>query len=276
MRRKSETDSTSQIYLRASADGRLSEYIFVCLKYIKIEMRNKQVKGARDVYEQAVNFLRRRRSGREVVSGFCQVREKSTKTRSRAYHLQVRFGTFVKKKQSKKLQGLYKVYTIHEKKYGVCLGIEDVICKKKHQHEQKVKENPSTYNTWFYYLVSKPNVFCKTYKEAIAKVLSTKKKQCWHSLLSFDQCRKLYVKFLELGPENCATVMQFAEVETRLNEIDCARAIYELSRPRTNRGLDRFWEPHGRGPICVPREFYTGLLLYSSKRAKKTGNTTPD
>ncbi|XP_020297352.1 protein crooked neck-like, partial [Pseudomyrmex gracilis] len=192
------------------------------------------------------------------------------------------FGTFVKKKQSKKVQGLYKVYTIHKKKYGDCLGIEDVICKKKHQYEQRVKQNPSNYNTWFYYLYAifekletkdiercrevhkvclelisqKRFIFSKiwlyyAYVVVIRQknVAKTKKRWIWHwasvgrtssikvtliwkrSLLSFDRCRKLYVKFLELSPENCATVVQFAEVETRHDKN--ARQLFERLIERT-------------------------------------------
>jgi len=48
-------------------------------------------------------------------------------------------------------------------------------------------------------------------------------------LREFDRCRKLYEKFLEYSPENCATWMKFADLETGLGDIDRARAIYELA-----------------------------------------------
>ncbi|XP_048191671.1 crooked neck-like protein 1 [Perognathus longimembris pacificus] len=53
-------------------------------------------------------------------------------------------------------------------------------------------------------------------------------------LREFDRCRKLYEKWLEFAPENCASWIQFAEVETLLGDLERARAIYELaiSQPR--------------------------------------------
>ena len=48
-------------------------------------------------------------------------------------------------------------------------------------------------------------------------------------LREFDRCRKLYEKFLDYNPENCATWMKFAELEGVLGDIERARAIYELA-----------------------------------------------
>ena len=48
-------------------------------------------------------------------------------------------------------------------------------------------------------------------------------------LREFDRCRKLYEKFLEYNPENCATWMKFAELEGVLGDVERARGIYELA-----------------------------------------------
>ncbi|CAF5146781.1 unnamed protein product, partial [Rotaria magnacalcarata] len=48
-------------------------------------------------------------------------------------------------------------------------------------------------------------------------------------LREFDNCRRLYEKFLEFGPDNCTTWIKFAELESILGDIDRARAIYELA-----------------------------------------------
>ncbi|VDL50581.1 unnamed protein product [Hymenolepis diminuta] len=48
-------------------------------------------------------------------------------------------------------------------------------------------------------------------------------------LREFDRCRKLYDKFLEFSPENCTTWMRYAEIEALLDEVERARAIYELA-----------------------------------------------
>ena len=50
-------------------------------------------------------------------------------------------------------------------------------------------------------------------------------------LQEFDHCRKLYEKYLQNNPKNCATYawIKFAELEGALSDIDQARAIYELA-----------------------------------------------
>ena len=48
-------------------------------------------------------------------------------------------------------------------------------------------------------------------------------------LREFDRCRKLYKKFLEYNPENCANWMKFAELEGILGDTERARAIYKLA-----------------------------------------------
>jgi len=52
-------------------------------------------------------------------------------------------------------------------------------------------------------------------------------------LREFDNCRRLYEKFLEFGPDNCTTWIKFAELEGILGDIDRARAIYELAIEQT-------------------------------------------
>jgi crooked neck len=44
-----------------------------------------------------------------------------------------------------------------------------------------------------------------------------------------DRCRKLYAKYLEKMPFNCAAWSQFAELEKNVEEVERARAIYELA-----------------------------------------------
>lgn len=47
-----------------------------------------------------------------------------------------------------------------------------------------------------------------------------------------DRCRKLYQKYLETMSENCAAWVKFAEMEFGLQEMERARAIYELAITR--------------------------------------------
>jgi len=46
---------------------------------------------------------------------------------------------------------------------------------------------------------------------------------------NIDRCRKLYEKYLEFMPSNCAAWTKFAELEQSLSEVDRARAIFELA-----------------------------------------------
>ncbi|PHT89699.1 Crooked neck-like protein 1 [Capsicum annuum] len=46
---------------------------------------------------------------------------------------------------------------------------------------------------------------------------------------NIDRCRKLYEKYLEWSPENCYAWSKFAELERSLNEMERARAIFELA-----------------------------------------------
>lgn len=73
-------------------------------------------------------------------------------------------------------QELYRSYTIHEKKFGDKIGIEDVIVsKRKYQYEEEVKANPLNYDAWFDYLRlvesdATTDVVRETYERAIANV----------------------------------------------------------------------------------------------------------
>jgi len=53
-------------------------------------------------------------------------------------------------------------------------------------------------------------------------------------LREFDNCRKLYGKYLEYDPTNSAAWIRFAELEKLLGDIDRARAIFELAVDQEN------------------------------------------
>ena len=46
---------------------------------------------------------------------------------------------------------------------------------------------------------------------------------------NIDRCRTLYQKYLEAFPSNCKAWVKFAELEKYLNEVERARAIFELA-----------------------------------------------
>jgi hypothetical protein len=45
----------------------------------------------------------------------------------------------------------------------------------------------------------------------------------------FDRCRKLYEQFLKSSPQNAYAWIKFAELETLLDDVDRARALYDLA-----------------------------------------------
>ncbi|XP_065202866.1 crooked neck-like protein 1 [Planococcus citri] len=62
-------------------------------------------------------------------------------------------------------------------------------------------------------------------------------------LQAVNRCRKLYEKFLDFNAENCSTWVQFAELETYLDEIDRARVIYEEAVKQSHLDMpDLLWK----------------------------------
>lgn len=48
-------------------------------------------------------------------------------------------------------------------------------------------------------------------------------------LLNFDRCRTLYNKFLEFSPEACEAWIKYSSFEVSMEEVERARAIFELA-----------------------------------------------
>ncbi|KAG8923248.1 NineTeen Complex (NTC) component, partial [Tulasnella sp. 418] len=90
-------------------------------------------------------------------------------------------------------------------------------------------------------------------------------------LREFDRARTLYEKYLEHDPTNCAAWIKFAELETTLDDIPRARAIFELgvSQPALDMP-ELLWKAYidfefGEGERENTRALYERLL-------EKTGN----
>ncbi|TFB06410.1 Pre-mRNA-splicing factor clf1 [Trichoderma ghanense] len=85
-------------------------------------------------------------------------------------------------------------------------------------------------------------------------------------LFEFVRCRKLYEKHVEYNPTNCQTWIKFAELERGLDDLDRARAIFELavSQPQLDMP-ELLWKAYidfeeEEGEYERTRELYERLL----------------
>ena len=91
-------------------------------------------------------------------------------------------------------------------------------------------------------------------------------------LREFDRCRKLYKKFLEYDPENCAIWIKFAELEGILGDTERARAIYELAVSQSSLEMPEIvWKAYIDFEV-KEQEFSKARNLY--KRYKHTKDNT--
>ena len=220
-----------------------------------------------------------------------------------------------------KAQVLHKSYTTFEKQFGDREGVEDVILSRRRvQYEEKIKENPKNYDTWFDYArleetTQDADRIREIYERAIAQIPPTQEKRHWRryiylwifyalweemdskdleragqiyaeclkllphkrftfakiwllkaqfevrrgqlssarktlgqaigicpkdrlfkgyidlelKLFEFVRCRTLYEKYIAANPANTGAWVKFAELERGLEDLDRARAIFELA-----------------------------------------------
>lgn len=147
-------------------------------------------------------------------------------------------------------QELHKAYTIHEKKYGDRVGIENVILsKRKFQYEEAILENPFDYDTWFDYVKLLENAeevdataTRDVYERSIAQVPPSKEKIYWRRYIylwikyalfeeldvgDMDKARMVYKNCLELIPHKIFTFAKiwllYAQFEIRMKNLTQAR-----------------------------------------------------
>jgi len=83
---------------------------------------------------------------------------------------------------------------------------------------------------------------------------------------NISRCRELFKRYLEWSPENCETWVKFASLETDLQEIDRARAIYNLAIQRSTLDMpEKLWKNYIEfeiegGEYDLARDLYKGLL----------------
>ncbi|EMD91840.1 hypothetical protein COCHEDRAFT_1194569 [Bipolaris maydis C5] len=85
-------------------------------------------------------------------------------------------------------------------------------------------------------------------------------------LFEFNRCRQLYTKYIEWNGSNCQTWIKFAELERGLDDLDRARAIFELAVEEQQLDMpELLWKAYidfeeGEGEYDRTRALYERLL----------------
>jgi crooked neck len=85
-------------------------------------------------------------------------------------------------------------------------------------------------------------------------------------LFEFNRCRQLYTKYIEWNGSNCQTWIKFAELERGLDDLDRARAIFELAVEEPQLDMpELLWKAYidfeeGEGEYDRTRALYERLL----------------
>ena len=218
------------------------------IKYAKFEEKHYYISSARKIYERGVEFFGEKNIDEKLLISFAEF-EEAQREHSRARRI-YRYG--LDHLDKGKCEDIYKAYTIHEKKYGDCTAIEDVIVSKcKLKYEKDVAANPHNYDAWFDYLrlmedderVATDTVR-EAYERAIANVPPAAQKRHWRRYIYLwinyalyeelrgedaDRCRQIYQACLELISQQKFTFakiwLMFAHFEVRQKELTRARKI---------------------------------------------------
>ena len=214
------------------------------VKFARFEQRHGFINSARAIYERAIEFFGDEYMDEYLFIAFAQF-EESQKEHERARGI---YKYALEKMPKDKTAELYKSYTIHEKKFGEKVGIENVIMKKrKLQYEEEVTEDPMNYDAWFDYVrlvetEGDQDVIRETYERAIANVPPSKEKRFWRRYIylwinyavyeeleavDIDRTRQVYRTCLDLIPHKRFTFAKlwllYAQFEIRQRDVAMAR-----------------------------------------------------
>uniref|UniRef100_A0A3Q0KPC3 Putative pre-mRNA-splicing factor CLF1 n=1 Tax=Schistosoma mansoni TaxID=6183 RepID=A0A3Q0KPC3_SCHMA len=216
------------------------------IKYSKFEERNGFINSARLVFERAVEFFGTDNPQARLLIDFARFEERQ-KEYERA---RVIYKYALENLPKDDCQEIYKAYTLHEKKYGDRLAIEDVILsKRKFQYEEEVQANPHNYDVWFDYvrLMEEEGSIEQTreiYERAVANVPPIKEKRYWRryiylwlnyalyeelSAIDLERTRQVYRFCLKLIPHRRFTFAKIwlyaAKFEIRQKKLTDARKL---------------------------------------------------
>ena len=214
------------------------------IKFAKFEQRHGFINSARAIYERAIEFFGDEYMDEKLFIAFAQF-EETQKEHERARGI---YKYALDKMPKDKTAELYKAYTIHEKKFGEKVGIENVIMKKrKVQYEEEVTEDPMNYDAWFDYVrlvetEGDQEIIRETYERAIANVPPSKEKRFWRRYIylwinyavyeeieagDMERARQVYRTCLDLIPHKRFTFAKlwllYAQFEIRQRDVNMAR-----------------------------------------------------
>lgn len=214
------------------------------IRFARFEQRHGFTNSSRAIYEKAIDFFGEDYMDEKLFIAFAQF-EESQKEHERA---RVIYKYALDHMAKDKCVELYKAYTVHEKKFGERVGIENVIMKKrKLQYEEEVTEDPMNYDAWFDYvrLVESEgdmDTIREIYERAVANVPPSKEKRFWRRYVYLwinyavyeeleaqdcERARQVYRTCLDLLPHKRFTFAKvwllYAQFEIRQRDVGAAR-----------------------------------------------------
>ncbi|KAL3310979.1 Crooked neck-like protein 1 [Cichlidogyrus casuarinus] len=181
------------------------------IKYAKFEERNNFVQSARNVFERAVEFFGTDNPQAKLLIEFAKFEERQ-KEHERA---RVIYKYALENLPKSECQDIYKAYTLHEKRFGDRVAIEDVIVsKRKFQYEEEVTQNPLNYDSWFDYVrlmeeEASSEQTREIYERAVANVPPLKEKRFWRRYIYLWINYALYEELTTQDVERTRQVYQF-------------------------------------------------------------------
>ncbi|GFY84958.1 crooked neck protein, putative [Actinidia rufa] len=220
-------------------EGWLS-YVRAWIRYAKFEMKSGEIAKARSCYERAVENLAEDEAGEEIFLAFAEFEELCKETERARFIYRFALDRVPK--------------NCAEYVYGKFITLENVILAKKGLEYEDELNLEGARRILGNAIGRAPK--SKIFKEYI---------QLEMDFGNTGRCRKLYEKYLEWSPQNCYAWMKYADLEILSQEIDRARAIFELaiSQPALDKP-EYIWKKyidfelkndHGRA-----RELYERLL----------------
>ncbi|KAH7714071.1 crooked neck protein [Aphelenchoides avenae] len=217
------------------------------IRYAKFEERHGYIGNSRAVYEHALEFYGQENLNQHLLIAFAQFEERQKEfERARIIY---QYG--LDNLKSDQTAEIFKCFTLHEKKYGERVRIENVIVsKRRHQYEQQVNENPYNYDAWFDYIRLLTNEGVErtevedVFERAIANIPPYMEKRFWRRYIwlwiyyavyeeldvkDAEKTREIWKACLENVPHKKFTFaklwIMFAQFEVRQLNLGAARKI---------------------------------------------------
>lgn len=217
------------------------------LRYAKFEERNGFIENSRSVYEHAIDYFGEDNLYDNLLIAFAQFEERQKEfERARVIY---QYG--LDHLPNHQTTEIFKCLTVHEKKFGERVHIENVILsKRRHKYEQQIAENSFNYDAWFDYirlLTNEGNDRAEIedcFERAIANVPPYMEKRFWRRYIwlwiyyaiyeeldahDLSKCREIYKACLEIIPHKKFTFakiwVMYAHFELRQLDLTAARKI---------------------------------------------------